>query len=88
MARNRWSASVGTGGRHASESVVGIRRNGWSACLGIRITVVLLATRGTSNLDRHAHVNLVRDLGIEIHVNVRCPDADHQGIPHRSIVVL
>ena len=35
MRRNRWTASVGTGGRHGSESVVGMRRNRWSTCVGI-----------------------------------------------------
>ena len=35
MRRNRWTTSVGMGGRHGSESVDGLPRNRWSTCVGI-----------------------------------------------------
>ena len=35
-AERKWSACTGIGGRHASESVVGMHRNQWSAWPGLR----------------------------------------------------
>ena len=35
MPRNRWTACVGMGGRHGSESVDDMPRNRWTTCLGI-----------------------------------------------------